>query len=125
MLTQYERSEARFEHRETKVSRLLKELEGEIVNMVPWRHYGALLNCLRETHRTLLNAKDIVAKNDAELYKQVIMVLEIVDAYLYEPRITNVKDINEHNKTFEMPPLSPLPVKPKKSRAKIVKRRKK
>ena len=125
MLTQYERSEARFEHRETKVSRLLKELEQEIVNMVPWRHYGALLNCLRETHRTLLHTKDIVAKNDAELYKQVIMVLEIVDAHLYEPRITNVKDINEHNKTFEIPPLSSSHVKPKKSRAKVVKRRKK
>jgi len=122
MLTQYERSETRFEQRDTKVSRILKELEQEIVDMVPWRHYGALLNCLRETHRTLERTIHIIAKNDPLLYTEVANVLDIVNSHLSEPRITEVKYIHKDKETFE-PPKSVIP-KPKRAYKRRTKRKK-
>ena len=122
MFTQFERSEQRLEQRDVKVSRLLKELEQEIVDMVPWRHYAATLNCMREMRRTLIRTRDIVAKNDHELLGEVNTVLEIVTNHLEEPRITEVKYIHRNMETFDPP--ETVIAKPKRAYKRRTKKKK-
>ena len=132
ILTQSERAElAEFDTRDKRVANLLHMLEGEIINMVPWRHYGALVNCLKQVQQTLIRTQNAVAKADPELYREVCLVLDIVEGHFRDGRIGEVPDMNEQKRRMAQEwanaytPFSPPPPPKKRGRPKRASARKK
>lgn len=94
-MTQYERSENLLEIKDAKVSRLLKELEAEVIDMVPMRHYQALVKCLQQTHIVLENLAKVARIKYPKQSTDAETVLGIIDMHLNQHKIGEVRYVKE------------------------------
>mgnify|MGYP006278860023 FL=1 len=109
MLTQYERSEVKFERKDEKIASLIRSLEEETRNVVPWRHYAGMLNLVKELQRIMVRALHVIPKNKHAEINEMTTALDIVEMHFREGGIGEVSFIDKNRYQITVP-------KPKKRR---------